>query len=113
MTNNQDAANRWLAALDADNFTSCWNSAAEYFKNGVALDDWIEKAQGVRDGVGHLQTRRLKQSIETNDLPAAPAGNYVVSEYTSVYSKVGEIGERLTTVQEEDGQMRVVGYYLI
>jgi len=113
MVNSQSAATQWLAALDADNFTACWNIAADYFKNGITLDEWTEKAQGVRDGLGHLQTRRLKQSVETTDLPAAPAGNYVISEYKSVFSKVGEIGERLTVMQEEDGQMRVVGYYLI
>ena len=113
MTNVQDSANQWLASLDTDDFSACWNSAADYFKQGIPLDEWTDKAQSVRDGVGQMQSRNLKRAIETTDLPAAPEGTYVVSEYGTVFSKAGEIGERLTMVREEDGQMRVVGYYLI
>jgi len=113
MKNNNDTAAQWLEALDAEEYAACWNNAAEYFKNGVSIDEWTEKAQSARERVGEIQSRTLKKSVETTDIPAAPEGKYVISEYSSVFSDVGEIGERLTMVQEEDGKMRVVGYYLI
>jgi len=103
----------WLAKLDSEDYEACWNNAAEYFRNGVPLKEWIDKATEARHGVGQLQIRKLKRSVETDDLPVAPAGKYLVNEYASVFSEVGEIGERLTLQLEDDGQMRVVGYYLI
>jgi len=106
-------AQQWLAVLDSEDYEACWNIAAEYFRNGVPLKEWVEKATDARQRVGQLQTRTLKRSVETDDLPAAPAGKYLVNEYASVFSQVGEIGERLTLQLEDDGQMRVVGYYLI
>ena len=113
MTTNNNNAEQWLAALDAEDYEACWNLAAEYFRIGVPLTEWVEKATDARQGVGQLQTRTLKRSVETDDLPVAPAGKYLINEYTSVFSQVGEIGERLTLQLEDDGQMRVVGYYLI
>ena len=108
-----DNAQAWLRLLDDAEYELCWQNAAEYFRNSVSLEEWKEKGSSARSAVGHLQTRKLKQSHATDDIGVGPKGKYCICEYDCVFSSVGSIVERVTLLQEDDGQYRVIGYYLI
>lgn len=110
--NDHIEAQTWLKKLDDAEYESCWHSAAEYFRNGVALVEFVDKVKISRGGLGQIQSRELNKSQETEGL-VGPSGKCLICEYKSVFSEVGEIGERLTLQQEDDGQWRAVGYYLI
>lgn len=102
----------WLTLLDNADYESCWYTAAEYFKNGVSLEEWIGKGSSARNAVGDIQSRDLASSQETEEL-VGPDGRCLICEYKSRFATVGEIGERLTLHLEHDGQWRVIGYYLV
>ncbi len=102
----------WLTLLDDANYESCWHSSAEYFRNGVSLEEWIDKATSARNAVGKIHSRELASSVEAQDVVGV-TGKCLVCEYKSQFTSVGEIGERLTLHVEDDGQWRTIGYYLI
>lgn len=107
----RDRAAAWLALVDAGESAESWAAAGVNFRAAVSPDAWGDQLRAVRAPLGPLTSRALAVEQQLNGLPGAPPGAYVVQQYHSVYDARKAVVETLT-LQREDGDWRVVGYFI-
>ena len=106
------AAQDWLALVDAGQYAQSWDEVAEYFKNAVAQDKWIEMVWGVRNPLGAMKTREVKSSRYTTSVPGAPDGEYVIIQFNTSFENKQSAVETVTPMSQKDGNWGVSGYYI-
>ena len=89
-----------------------WESAAEYFRNVVSREQWIQMMSAFRGPLGEVLKRKLKSKEYTITLPGAPDGEYVVLQYETSFTNKKSAIETVTPMLEKDGTWRVSGYYI-
>jgi len=121
------AGKRWLALVDAENYSESWKEAATFVQAKRTEADWTNLINTNRAPVGKLISRQLLASIPltmTNGVPASPAisgpitasppfapdGPYVFMRFESSFADKKDAKEDVTLSLENDGQWRVVGY---
>jgi hypothetical protein len=108
----EDSAHKWLALVDAGDYGTSWEEAAQLFKNAVSKEQWIEKTKAVREPLGKMISRNLKSATYKTSLPGAPDGEYVVIQYESSFEHKKSAVETVTAMIEKDGHWRVAGYFI-
>ena len=108
----QKAAEQWLAFVDAGNFAQSWETAAGYFKNAVAQEQWRDSLNAVRKPLGDVVSRKLKSAKYLQSLPGAPDGEYVVLQFDTSFTNKKTAVETVTPMLDIDGVWRVSGYYI-
>ncbi len=108
----QDAAKKWLATVDAGDFATGWEQAAELMKSVVTKEQLSQQLGAVRSPLGDLVSRKLKSAQFMRRLPGAPDGQYVVLQYETSFTNKELAIETVTPAKEEDGIWRVSGYYI-
>jgi hypothetical protein len=106
------AATAWLAHVDAGRYGDSWTSAGITFKQAVTQEKWQDAVKRVRDQVGTLKTRTKSSAVPTTNPPGAPAGEYVIFQYSSSFEQRATATETVTAVRETDGTWRIVGYFV-
>ena len=66
----QAAAESWLRLVDGGDYSGSWNQAASAFKGAVKASDWTKMAEGIRNPLGKLVSRRLKSREYSEKGPA-------------------------------------------
>jgi hypothetical protein len=107
-----DAANAWLALVDAGKYEDSWTAAAGYFKKSVTKEQWAGAAQAARQPLGALVSRKVSTHTAATTLPGAPDGHYVVIQYDSVFANKKSAVETVTPMLEPDGTWHVSGYFI-
>lgn len=107
----QQAAEKWLALVDAGKYGESWEQAAKFFKSKIMKDAWTQQVSAVRDSTGKLESRRLQSAQYTENLPNAPSGKYVILRYQSSFG-TGPFIETVVPMQEKDGSWKVAGYFV-
>ena len=107
-----DAANAWLALVDAGKYGDSWTTAASLFKKAVTKEQWTAQAQAARQPLGALVSRKVSTRTTATSLPGAPDGQYVVIQYESVFANKKRAVETVTPMLEPDGTWHVSGYYI-
>lgn len=106
------AAEQWLAALDAGKYADCWEQSAALMRRAVAKVDLEASLRKVLQPFGKVVSRKLLSTNYTKSLPGAPDGEYVIMQYqTDFDSKKGAV-ETITPMKDADGRWRVSGYYV-
>lgn len=108
-----EAAQKWLAAVDAGRYGESWDTAAEVFRRALTRAQWEASLRSVRDPLGKVVSRKLRSATFTTSLPGAPAGEYVVIEYDTDFEGRKGATERVTPMKDADGAWRVSGYYIL
>ena len=108
----QKSAEEWLALTDSGKYTESWNEAAQYFKNAVTREKWLDAMKGHRVPLGAVQSRKLKSIKYTTTVPGAPDGEYVVIQYDSSFEHKKSAVETITPMLDKDGKWRVSGYFV-
>jgi len=108
----QGAASQWLKLVDSGNYAQSWEQAANAMKSSVAKEQWQEILNRNRAPLGTLLSRKLTSAEYKEDLPGAPAGQYVVLRYESSFQNKGTVIETATPMLDKDGQWRVSVYYV-
>ncbi|MEZ5739722.1 MAG: DUF4019 domain-containing protein [Burkholderiaceae bacterium] len=108
-----EAALAWLINADAGDYALTWEQAASYARVQVPKAEWVEMMARSREPLGEVIDRIPVSSQRADELPGAPSGEYAVHEFRTVFSGGAELGERVTTMRDGDGQLRVAGYYLV
>lgn len=107
----QEAAEAWLAHVDADRYEASWEAAAEPLRQQVSQTQWEQAGRQVRQQVGAIRGRTLEDARHTTDIPQAPPGEYVVLIYRTSFER-GSATEQLIMMLEDDGAWRAVGYFV-
>ena len=103
---------KWLAEVDAGRYEQSWDDAAEYFKNAVKKEQWVQSLQAARKPLGNLIARKPKNTTYKTSLPGAPDGQYVVIQFETSFENKKTAIETVTPMLDSDGKWRVSGYYI-
>jgi hypothetical protein len=106
------AADTWLALIDKGDYRSSWIKAADFFKDRVTMDQWVQEVGAVREPLGVVIKRKLKDGKFMTSMPAAPDGKYVVLQYDTSFAHKRAAIETVTPMMDKDGEWRVSGYYI-
>jgi Protein of unknown function (DUF4019) len=108
----QQAAEAWLKIVDSGNYGQSWDESATLMKTTVAKDQWEQILTVNRAPLGARISRKLTSAEYKNELPGAPAGQYVVLEYTSTFAHKDAVVETAAPTLDKDGTWRVSLYYI-
>jgi hypothetical protein len=107
----QAAAESWLRIVDAGNYGSSWDEAATGFKATVTKERWTEAVARARAPFGGLTSRKVAARQATDNPPGAPAGKYVVVQFTTALEKSPAV-ETVTLMLDGDRGWRIVAYFI-
>ncbi|MDL2354521.1 MAG: DUF4019 domain-containing protein [Pseudomonadota bacterium] len=108
----QHAADRWLALVDAGDYAQSWDQGASAFQAAVSRPAWMSAVQSARAPFGIMKARTLKVASYKKSLPGAPAGEYVVIQYSSQFANNANAIETVTPMLDKDGTWKVSGYFI-
>ena len=108
----QRADEAWLALVDAGRYAESWKAASAPFHDAVSLDKWVDAMTTVRAPLGRLASRKLVSASYSNSLPGAPAGEYEVLIYDTIFEHKPVAHETVIAMLEKDTAWRVAGYYI-
>jgi hypothetical protein len=108
----QQAAEAWLALVDAGDYAGSWDEAAEMFKAQVPQEQWVDQMTQVRAPAGAVESRELSGSDPMSDPPGAPAGEYVQLRFRSTFAQFGAANEVVVVYADGDRGWRVAGYFV-
>ena len=110
MSAAMSAALKWLQVVDAKNYAESLQMSGSVFRNQLTTEQWTQAASTARSSLGKVKERRFSSANEAKNLPKAPPGDYVVMQTQAKFEQRSAI-ETITVVLE-DGQWRVVGYFI-
>lgn len=107
-----EAALQWLAMVDDGDYTGSLKESAAYFKGAIREDQWAQAMKGVREPLGKVYTRTLKNTEHRTSLPGAPDGDYMVIQFETAFENKKTAIETVTPMLGKEGTWRVAGYYI-
>lgn len=107
---SKQVANAWLAKLDADDFTTCWNLLSTDLRNRVARWKWNLQGRMGRFAMGKATARKLKSVERDTKSPSGRPGEFVMVKFETQSEKQGPMVETVAVEEDHDGQLRVGGY---
>jgi hypothetical protein len=105
----QDAS-AWLALLDKGQLEQTWDVSAPFLQERASRAQWIQSGNAMRAALGTLVSRKQISVMQTDSVPTAPPGRYVVVEYRSKFARQPVAFESVTEMLCDDGKWRVAGY---
>ena len=106
-----NAALGWLAMVDAGRYGQSWEAAAQYFRDSITRPQWEAKLAQSRGKMGNVMLRKVTGVRYARELPQAPAGEYVVVQYSTRFES-GLFTETVVPMKEKDGSWKVSGYLI-
>ncbi len=106
-----DAAQQWLALVDSGDYGQSWDNADALFQQKISRQQW-ESTLGGGSAYGSVVSRQLTSATPDNNIPAAPAGKFVVIQFHTKFANSPALIETITLTQEPNGQWRVAGYFV-
>jgi len=106
------AAESWLGMVDRGEYGMSWDQSADLFRSAVSKAGWEQSLDSAREPLGELVSRSVKSAEYATTLPGAPDGEYVVIQFTTVFSNRESAVETVTPMKDPDGAWRVSGYYI-
>lgn len=107
----EEAARDWLVYVDEGEYATSWRDSGELFRQQVASHTWEDSATSAREPLGEVNSRELRVTQYTTDLPGAPDGEYVIVQFDSSFENKKSGVETVTLALEED-DWRVIGYFI-
>ena len=106
----KQVANAWLAKLDADDFTGCWNLLSADVRNRVSRWTWNLQCRMGRFTMGKATARKLRSTERDTKSPGGRPGDFVILKFETQSEKHGPAIEIVGVEEDHDGQLRVGGY---
>jgi DNA-binding CsgD family transcriptional regulator len=100
-------ARQWLALVDAGKWQESWAGTAKSFQSNNSVAAWESASVGGRVPLGRVLSRSL---VSEENIPAPPHGAQLVRFHTSFENKPG--ATETLTLAREDGNWRIVGYFI-
>jgi hypothetical protein len=105
------AAQHWLALLDANKYEACWDALAPAARSQIAKADFEASLAAVRAQYGALKSRRPSKMTFTHKLPGAPDGDYVPVQFETDFANNPHALETVIPMRTTDG-WKVSGYFV-
>ena len=110
ISQSKQVATAWLAKLDADDFTECWNLLASDSKNRISRWRWNLQCRMGRLAMGKATSRKLKSAEPDTKTPGGRPGQFMIVRFETQSEKGGPVIELVAIEADHDGQLRVGGY---
>ncbi|MFL6590522.1 MAG: DUF4019 domain-containing protein [Chthoniobacterales bacterium] len=107
---SKQVATAWLAKLDADDFTECWNLLASDSKSRISRWRWNLQCRMGRLALGKATSRKLKSAEPDTKTPGGRPGQFLIVRFETQPEKGGPVIELVAIEADHDGQLRVGGY---
>lgn len=107
------AATHFLELVDTGQYEQSWQSAADYLKKDIPLEDWRQRLATVRAAAGKLLDRKQKKYTYSKTIDKdIPDGEYMVYTFSSQFENRDNLTETVTVMLEQDNIWRVAGYFI-
>ncbi len=103
----QKSAEAWLALTDSGKYGESWDQAAS-----TSRDQWISQLTGVRTPLGKVESRKLAGAQFKSNPPNAPAGEYVVLQFSTAFENRKDSTETVAMFLDKDGKWHTAGYFI-
>jgi len=107
-----EAAESWLALVDAGEYGKSWEESAQLFRGALGKEKWEQSMRAVRKPLGDVASRKVQSAEYAASLPGAPDGEYVVVRFGTSFTNKKVAVETVTPMKDPDGAWRVSGYYI-
>lgn len=105
-----DTAVGFLGLLDAGTAEMTWPAVSPVLQAKTSKLMWASSLKGLRLGLGSFQRREPIAIGFIDQLPDAPAGNYAVIEFASIFSTTS-VQEKVI-MRDDDKHWGIVGYFV-
>ena len=106
-----EAAQEWLALLDAGDYPVCWSRAAELMRGAVSEEQLAQALRTALVPMGKPISRSMATVEYHETLPGAPDGRYWVVGLAASYANKKAAVETVTAMWDREA-WRVSGYYI-
>lgn len=106
------AAVMWLQKVDGKQLQQAYDSSGKLMRGAVTFEKWSAAVTGVRDKLGIVQARDLSNVTAHESFPGVPKGDYMVVVFKTKFAQKPDSKETLSFQREDDGQYRVIGYFV-
>jgi uncharacterized protein (TIGR03067 family) len=103
------AAQEWLKLVDAGKHGDAWETSAKINRDGIGKPALIDGYVELFKPLGAIKSREHNTSEYKTQLPRAPVGEYVVTQFRTQFAG-GRVIETVILMRESDGEWRVAGY---
>ena len=107
-----EAAQLWLAIVDAGKYGESWDRAAPTLQKGIEKMKWEQAVGNVRKPIGAVKSRILMKGADAPRLAKLPIGDAVVIQFATAFDKLAPAIETVTPFREQGGAWQVSGYYI-
>jgi len=104
------ASERWVAFVDSEKYGESWDEAASFFRSSIGKGNWDALLRTVRQPLGKVLSRRIRETSIEENIPGMTGGKYVAVVFETALEHHGAAVETLVAVLEGDGLWRVAGY---
>ena len=104
-----DRAKQWIILIDDSNYAEAWKQAGATLRNAGGADKFANQVSAVREPLGAMSSRSIKDVKLTKTLPGMRDGQYAVVRFDSAFAHKVAAVETVTLVSENGG-WSVIGY---
>ena len=104
-----DRAKQWLILVDDQNYADAYGQMAARARAKANADQWSQGERGLREPLGAMSSRTLKDVKLTKTLPGMRDGQYATVRYDTAFAHKAGAVESVTLVSE-NGAWSVIGY---
>lgn len=108
----REAAEAWLAHIDAGDMGASHREASSGFRKAVTEEQWAESLGRAQESLGRPIERQFRSAEYRSELPGAPDGHYVILTYATRFPHKAHGMETVTPQLDTDGTWRVSGYFV-
>jgi hypothetical protein len=106
-----DRAKQWVQLVDDKNYGDAYKQMGTAAQSKVALGPWTQKVSAVRDPLGAMATRNIKDVKLTKTLPGMRDGQYATVQFDTSFAHKTAAVETVVLTSEK-GAWSVIGYFL-
>lgn len=112
----EEAARAWLTLIDERAYAASWEEAGELMQTALTKDGWRSAVQNARNQLNALlpgldfTKRKLIAAQYTENVPNAPKGAYVITQYSITHGGAEVI--ETVSLHHENEAWKVVGYFI-
>ena len=106
-----DRAKQWLSLMDDQNYAEAYKQMGAVGRDKISAEGFSKTVGGVREPLGAMSSRALKDVKLTKTLPAMRDGQYAVVRYDSTFAHKAMAVESMTLISENGG-WSVIGYFI-
>ena len=98
-----DRAKQWLTLLDDKNYSDSYNQLAASARSKISVDSWSTKFGALREPLGAMATRTIKDVKLTKTLPGMRDGQYATVRFDSSFAHKAAATETVVLTSEKGG----------